>query len=105
MAGARVTIFREEAIREAIRISTEDRTKIAGEIAAEARATAPVVSGAYRNGVTVSVEGDQVRVVDEDDTAIHKEYGTGDTPAHAVLTDAARKRGKYTGTQPRGRRR
>jgi len=103
--AARVTIFREAAIREAVRISTQERTRIANEIAADARATAPVVSGAYRNGIAVEFDGNQVRVVDQDDTAIHKEYGTGDTPAHAVLTDAARKRGTYTGTQPRGQRR
>lgn len=104
MAGARITIFREAAIREAVRISTEERVEIANQIAAEAEATAPVVSGAYRNGIHVVVEGDQVRVEDSDDAAIHKEYGTGDTPAHAVLTDAARRHGKYSGTQPRDRR-
>lgn len=101
--SARITIFREAAIREAIHISTEQRVQIANQIAGEAQAAAPVVSGAYRNGIHVSVEGDAVRVVDDDDAAIHKEYGTSDTPAHAVLTDAARSHGKYSGTQPKRR--
>lgn len=105
MAAVRVTVFREIAEREARRISTPERIKIANEIAADAIATAPVVSGAYRNGAHVVAEGENVRVVDDDETAIHKEYGTGDTPAHAVLTDAARKHGKYTGMQPRASRR
>lgn len=98
----RITIFREAAIREAVQISTEERVQIAETVASEAEATAPVLSGAYRNGIHVQVEGDVVRVVDEDDAAIHKEYGTSDTPAHAVLTDAARKHGRYSGTQPKG---
>lgn len=103
MTEVRITIFHEVAIREATRLSTEGRTRIAEEIAADAQSSAPIVSGAYRNGIHVSVDGPQVRVVDDDDAAIHKEYGTSDTPAHAVLTDAARKQGKYTGTQPKRR--
>lgn len=103
--SVRVTIFRDVAIREAVRISTPERVKIAQEIAAEAQATAAVDTGEYRNGIDVRVSGDNVRVVDEDDTAIHKEYGTGDTPAHAALTNAARRHGKYSGMKPKGRRR
>lgn len=105
MSGVRVTVFREIAIREARRISTEDRVKIAEQAAAEAISAAPVVSGRYRNGIHVQVSGDDVRLVDDDPDAIHKEYGTSDTPAHAVLTDAARSHGKYSGMQPKGRRR
>lgn len=103
MDGVRITIFHETAIREAARLSTPEREQIAERIAADAKSSAPVVSGRYRNGIHVTVEGDQVRVVDDDEAAIHKEYGTSDTPAHAVLTDAARKRGKYTGTTPKRR--
>lgn len=98
--SARVTIFTEVAIREAKRISTEERIQIAEEIAAEAQASAPVLTGRYRNNIAVKVSGDTVSVVDEDPTAGFKEYGTGDTPAHAVLTDAARRHGKYSGIQP-----
>lgn len=103
MASARVTVYSEQAIREAVRLSTPDRERIAHEIAGDAVASAPVLTGEYRDGIHAEVSGDEVRVVDSDPEAIHKEYGTSDTPAHAVLTDAARKRGQYTGTQP-GRR-
>jgi len=98
--SARVTVFTEQAIREALKISTPERVEIAEEIAAEARAVAPVLTGRYRNNIAVQVSGDTVSVVDEDPTAGFKEYGTNDTPAHAVLTDAARKHGKYSGIQP-----
>jgi hypothetical protein len=103
--SARVTVFRDIAAREARRISTEERVRIANQIAVEAQAAAPVLTGQYRNGIHVETSGDDVSVVDDDPTAIHKEYGTVDTPAHAVLTDAARRHGRYSGMQPkRGRR-
>lgn len=105
MAGARVTVFSAIAIAEARRISTPRRIEIANEAAAEAIGRAPVETGEYRNGIHVEVSGDQVSVVDDDETAIHKEYGTSDTLAHAVLTDAVRKHGKYTGMQPKRSRR
>lgn len=98
--SARVTIFTEAAIREAARISTEKRVAIAEQIAAEATAAAPVLTGAYRNGIEVQVSGTSVSVVDMDPDAGFKEYGTSDTPPHAVLTDAARRHGKYSGIQP-----
>jgi hypothetical protein len=102
--GVRVTIYAGQAIAEARRLSTKDRAQIAEEIEIEARATAPVVTGAYRDGIHVEVNGDDVRVVDDDPTAGFKEYGTSTHAAHATLTDAARKHGKYTGMKPRGRR-
>lgn len=77
------------------------RKEIAGEIAADARNRAPVVTGAYRGGIGVETNSDEVRVVDNDDDAIHKEYGTSDTPAHAALTNAAMQYGRYSGTMPR----
>jgi hypothetical protein len=98
--SARVTLFAEQARREAARISTEERVQVAEQIAAEATAAAPVLTGAYRNGIEVQVSGGQVSVVDMDPEAGFKEYGTSDTPAHAVLTDAARRHGKYSGIQP-----
>lgn len=100
--GARVTVFAAIAIAEAKRISTLERVRIANEIVAEAKADAPVRSGAYRNGIEVQVDGDRVTVVDQDPDAVYKEYGTSDTPAHASLTEAAMNHGKYSGWQPRG---
>jgi hypothetical protein len=103
VAQFRVTVFSGQAIREAAQASTEKRVQIAHEIAHDAIASAPVLTGEYRSGISVEVNGDTVRVVDNDPDAGFKEYGTVDTPAHATLTDAARKRGKYSGVQPRGR--
>lgn len=105
MTGARVTVFSAIAKAEARRISTPRRIEVANVAAAEAIARAPVETGEYRNGIHVVVSGDDVSLVDDDETAVHKEYGTLDTPAHAVLTDAVRKHGKYTGMQPRASRR
>lgn len=102
--GARVTVYAAQARAEARKLSTEDRVQIAEEIAAEARAAAPVLTGQYRDGIHADVAGADVRVVDDDPTAGFKEYGTSHTPAHATLTDAARKHGKYSGMKPRGRR-
>jgi hypothetical protein len=100
--AARVTIYTAQALAEATRISTPKRVQIANEIAAEAQADAPVLSGAYRNGIEVQADGDRVSVVDMDPDAVYKEYGTSDTPAHASLTEAAMRHGRYTGWQPRG---
>ncbi|MDO4630875.1 MAG: hypothetical protein Q4A82_01080 [Corynebacterium sp.] len=77
------------------------RKKIAKEIAREAQIDAPILTGEYRGGIDVEVHTTQVHVVDNDDLAIHKEYGTADTPAHGVLTHNAMKYGKYSGTRPR----
>jgi hypothetical protein len=99
----RVTLFREELLREARRLSTEQRVEIAHEIAQDAISAAPVRTGEYRGGIGVEVSGDEVAVVDNDPESVYKEYGTSDTPAHAVLTDAARKHGKYSGMKPKGR--
>lgn len=101
--GIRVTVFPQQAIRDALEASTPRRVEIAEEIVVTARANAPVRTGEYRDGIHSEVDGDRVAVVDDDPEAIYKEYGTSDTPAHAVLTDAARQHGKYTGWQPRGR--
>lgn len=99
---ARVTIFTAVALAQATRISTPERVEIAEDVAAEAQADAPVLTGAYRNGIEVQVAGNQVSVVDMDPDSIYKEYGTSDTPAHASLTEAAMRHGRYTGWQPRG---
>lgn len=98
----RVTVFDDQARREARRISLDDRVEIARQAAGDARASAPVYTGEYRDGIDVSVQGDRVFIVDDDEEAIFKEYGTSDTPAHAALTDAARQHGRYSGWKPRG---
>lgn len=98
---ARLTLYRQALRAEARQESMSRRKEIAGEIAADARNRAPVVTGAYRGGIGVEANSDEVRVVDNDDDAIHKEYGTSDTPAHAALTNAAMQYGRYSGTMPR----
>lgn len=100
--AAKVTVFAAIAAAQAARISTPKRVRVANEIAAEAKADAPVLTGAYRNGIEVQVDGDRVSVVDMDPESVYKEYGTSDTPAHASLTEAAMRHGRYTGWQPRG---
>ncbi|NEW40781.1 HK97 gp10 family phage protein [Nocardia cyriacigeorgica] len=95
-----MTIF-ESLATQATRVATTPRRRaIAREIADEARAAAPVLTGEYRDGIGVEFSGTTVRVVDDDPEAFYKEYGTVDTPAHAVLTDAARRRGRYRGYAP-----
>lgn len=98
---ARVTIFPERAVREATQVARPDLVKIAGMIAGDASGFAPVLTGRYSQSFTVETS-QGVRVVSTDDTAIHKEYGTSDTPAHAALTEAAMRYGVYRGTRPRG---
>ncbi|MCC3311528.1 hypothetical protein [Nocardia africana] len=106
MAGsARLTVFDGVVNRSARVLSTPRRREITKEIVEEARATAPVLTGEFRDGIREDIHGNDVDVVDDDPDAMYKEYGTSDTPAHATLTDAARKRGRYSGWQPRGRRR
>lgn len=100
----RITVNSAESIAEARTISTDQRIQIAHQIADEARAAAPVLTGRFRDGISVTVDGDQVEVVDEDPDAGFKEYGTSDTPAHATLTSTASEFGRYSGIQPRGGR-
>lgn len=80
----------------------EQRAQIAHMAAEDARSTAPVLTGEYRDGIGVVVDGEDVSIVDEDPTAIHKEYGTSRTPAHATLINAASGYGIYVGAMPRG---
>ncbi|GAA3877817.1 hypothetical protein GCM10022243_48160 [Saccharothrix violaceirubra] len=100
--GAKVTVYSGQAVAEANRISTEYRRRIAERIAADARAEAPVRTGEYREGIGTRSDGDRVFVEDTDPESVFKEYGTVDTPPHAVVTDAARRYGRYSGWQPRG---
>ncbi|WP_432845976.1 HK97 gp10 family phage protein [Amycolatopsis sp. CA-161197] len=101
--GVRITLYRAELLAEARRLSTEQRVEIAHEAAGDAVADAPVLTGEYRDGISVETNGDQVSIVDSDPEAVYKEYGTSDTPAHMTLTEAASKYGKYTGWGARGR--
>lgn len=101
MNAAVLTIF-DSIARQTARVATTPRRRaIARQIAADARAAAPVMTGAYRDGIGTEFSGTTVRVVDDDPDAIYKEYGTSDTPAHAALTDAARRHGRYRGWRPR----
>lgn len=104
MANARITIFGGVVQGEARELSRPELVKIAGQISGDASGFAPRRTGRYAGSFAVET-ADGVRVRSSDDTAIHKEYGTSDTPAHAALTEAAMRYGKYSGTRPRGRRR
>ena len=101
MAKAKLTLYRRRILRELRRQTVPSRKKIAQEIASQAKAIAPVLTGTYRDGIGTSTRGTIVRVVDNDELAIHKEYGTADTPAHAVLTGTAMRFGRYQGMRPR----
>lgn len=92
---ARLEIFAGQTYREARKGSKAERKAMAEKAAAKARQIAPVHSGAYRDGVAVEEDGDDVFLVDNDPLAFIKEYGTVDTPAHAILTDAARSLAQY----------
>lgn len=104
VSGARLTLYPSVIRRSSRTLSIPGRVKIAHEIAAEGRGVAPMRSGRYRSGIGVETSGTSVRVVNNDDDAIHKEYGTSKTPAHAAITNAAMRKGKYSGTRPRGGR-
>jgi hypothetical protein len=99
--SARVTVDHAAVRRLARKLSQVDRERIAAEVAADAKSNAPRLTGAYAGGIEVQTQGDRVFVVDNDENAVYKEFGTVDTPAHATLTDAARKRGKYSGWKPK----
>ncbi|WP_410633373.1 HK97 gp10 family phage protein [Amycolatopsis sp. cmx-4-83] len=101
--GIRVTLYRAELLAEARRISTDRRVEIAHEAAGDAVGDAPVLTGEYRDGISVETDGDRVSIVDSDPDAIYKEFGTSDTPAHMTLVNAASRYGRYTGWQARGR--
>lgn len=98
---ARFTVYPASARAEAQAASFDDRLDIALEIAGLARDDAPVLSGDYQDGIEVDTEGARVFVVNDDPNAIYKEYGTIDTPPHAVMTNAAAQFGEYSGWQPR----
>lgn len=92
-----MTVYPAVLVSQARRISTADRVEIAHDIVGVHRGSAPVDTGAYRDGPTVVVAGDDVSVVQRDPEGRYKEYGTEDTPVHATMTNAARQFGRYTG--------
>ena len=61
---------------------------IAEAWAAEARANAPVDTGAYRDGIRVVRDGDAVAVVATAPHSLIVEFGTADTPAFAPILRA-----------------
>lgn len=94
-------LYRGRVEEQARRLSTPGRVQIANAIVADHRGTAPVDSGEYRDGATVTTRGDEVAVFNRDPESIYKELGTSDTPAHATMINAARKYGRYSGWSPR----
>jgi hypothetical protein len=103
MAAARVTVFTAQALAEARKLSRDGRVQIAEQAASVARGSSPVLTGTFRGGIGVETSGDSVSIVNTDEDAFYIEYGTSDTPAHATMTNAARRFGRYTGMSP-GRR-
>lgn len=86
--------------QQVVKATTRDRAAVARLAAGYARGTAPVVTGAFRNGIKVLVNSGTgaVDLIDDDPLSIIKEYGTLDTPAHMTLTNAARRYGRLAGT-------
>jgi hypothetical protein len=97
----RIEVYNALAIAEARLGTKEGLEAIAQAIVDDARGSAPVETGEFRDSMAVSSAGNKVYAEAQDEKAIYVEYGTSDTPAHATMTNAARKFGKYTGMQPR----
>lgn len=68
-------------------------TDIADVVVDNARAIAPVLTGAYRDGLKVVRQGDDVYASATDRDSGYIEYGTVDTPIFAPLRRAARMSG------------
>jgi hypothetical protein len=99
-----IVVFPALAIAEArasLRTGTNELEVIAQAIVDTARSAAPVETGEWKNSMQVTTSGGRVYAESTDEESIYKEYGTSDTPAHAVMTNSARRFGKYTGMQPR----
>ena len=101
MAKVKLTLYRRQILRDLRRQTVPARKKIAEEIVSQAKSVAFILTGTYHDDIGTNTRGTTVRVVDNDELAIHKEYGTADTPAHAVLTGAAMRFGRYQGMRPR----
>jgi len=70
-------------------VGTAGVVLLTGKIEAEAKATAPVLTGAYRNSLTTRVAGIDGIVYSDLDYAPFLEFGTSDTPTFATLRRAS----------------
>lgn len=80
--GLKHILERDEAVMVRVRRTAE-------QIAEEARAIAPVATGAYRDSIHVEQEETAAGVVADVPYAVFVEFGTSDTPAFAPLRRAA----------------
>jgi hypothetical protein len=97
----RIEVYAALAIAEAKLGTKAGLEAIAQAIVDDARGSAPVDTGEFRDSMAVTSAGDKVYAEAGDERSLYIEYGTSDTPAHGTMTNAARKFGKYTGMQPR----
>lgn len=91
----RLTIYDAQVYAAVDKSTLPSRIDMAYEVALEAIDIAPVVSGAYRDGIDVVTEGTDVFIVDDDPIAFMKEFGTVDTEPIGLLTEAAQVLAKY----------
>src|SRR5688572_8090780 len=99
--AARVTVYPDQAIAEAIRQSTPERVQIANQMVAIAQPQAAVETGLYKSSYGVEQNGDEVLAFNDDPAAQYIVFGTSDTPPHDELINAGRQFGKYSGWQPK----
>jgi hypothetical protein len=97
----RITIYDSVVRQQAWRYSVPERTAIAHEIEAGARARAAIETGKYASSFGVEVAGEDVTVYNDDPAARHIVLGTSDTPPHTEIIDEARKHGTYYGMKPK----
>ena len=95
--SARVVVFAAAANAAAAKGAAATLGDIAGAMASDAQGSVPVESGEWRAGITGGPRGDIGVMTSSDPESFYKEYGTSDTPAHMVLTNTARRYGKYRG--------
>jgi hypothetical protein len=99
--SARLTVYPGQVRQQVTETTFDDRVDIAQAIIDEAQPVAPVDTGYFQSQFGVETEGRRVFAVNSADDASYIEYGTLDTPPAAVMTDAARSHGKYSGWTPR----
>lgn len=99
--AARVTVYTQQALREAYRLSTPRRVAIARQMVATARGQAAVETGLWQSSYDVQVDGERVFAVNTDPAAKFIAFGTTDTPPHMELVRAGQQFGTYTGWQAR----
>ncbi|OZF47570.1 HK97 gp10 family phage protein [Rhodococcus sp. 14-2470-1a] len=99
--AARLTVYPAQVRQQVTDTTLDDRVDIAKLIVAEAQPVAPVDTGYFQSQFDVETEGSRVFAVNSADDASYIEFGTLDTPPAAVMTDAARNHGKYSGWVPR----